>query len=60
MPSGITYVTSLDLNGLPIEPAEEGKRSKALVDFKLEIMSLSPFNIGSSCLRPQRNNFGRI
>jgi hypothetical protein len=60
MSSGITYVTTLDLNGLPIEPAEEEKRSNALADFKLEKMSLSPFNIGSSCLRPQRNNFGRI
>jgi hypothetical protein len=60
MPSGITYVTSLDLNGLPIEPLKQGKHSNTLVDFKLEIMSPSPSKIGGSCLRPQRSSFGAI
>jgi hypothetical protein len=34
MPSGITYVTTLDLNGLPTEPLKQEKRSNAHVDFK--------------------------
>jgi hypothetical protein len=55
MSSGITYVTVLDLNDLPIEPPEARKanHSNMLADFKLETMSPSPSMIGGSCLRPQ-------
>jgi hypothetical protein len=54
----ITYVTTLDLNGIPTKPHEARKRSNTLVDFKLETMSPSPSKIGNSCLRPQGSSFG--
>jgi hypothetical protein len=60
MPPRITYVTALDLNGLPTKPLKQGKRSNALANFKLETMSPSPSKIGGSCLRPQRSSFGAI
>jgi hypothetical protein len=52
MPSGITYVATLDLMGFQLNPLKQGKRSNMLADFKLEIMSPSPFKIVGSCLRP--------
>jgi hypothetical protein len=35
LPSGITYVTMLDLNGLPIEPAEARKTFKRACGFQV-------------------------
>jgi hypothetical protein len=35
MASGITYVTSLDLNGLPIEPPKVGKAFKRACGFQV-------------------------
>jgi hypothetical protein len=35
MPSGITYVTTLDLNGLPIEPPEVRKSFKHACRFQV-------------------------
>jgi hypothetical protein len=35
MPSGITYVTTVDLNGLPTEPPEERKSLKCTYGFQV-------------------------
>jgi acetylornithine deacetylase/succinyl-diaminopimelate desuccinylase-like protein len=35
MPSGITYMTTLDLNGLPIEPPEARKEFKHACRFQV-------------------------
>jgi hypothetical protein len=50
MSFGMVYVTKLDSNGLPSEPLKQGKRSNALLDFKLETMSQSPSQIGGKCM----------
>jgi hypothetical protein len=36
MPSGITYVTALDLNGLPIEPPKARKAFKCAYGFQVK------------------------
>jgi hypothetical protein len=59
MPSGITYITTLDLNDLPIEPPEARKAFKHACRFQVRdnvTITIQDWWL----LRPQRNNFGRI
>jgi hypothetical protein len=48
MTSGVVYVKNFIRMGFHLK---QGKRSNALLDFKIETISQSPSQIGGKCLR---------